>query len=58
MASRSRSANFSLVPAWVLGPAERSEMAELFELTAKYELAFWEMAATGQGWPCMDEEVA
>ncbi len=40
------------------GPAERSEMAELFELTAKYELAFWEMAATGQGWPCMDEEVA
>jgi hypothetical protein len=30
-------------------------MAELFELTAKYELAFWEMAATGAGWPCLEE---
>ncbi len=33
------------------GPAERESMAEFFELTAKYEIAFWEMAATGEGWP-------
>jgi thiaminase/transcriptional activator TenA len=41
-----------------VGTAERLEMAEAFELTAKYELAFWEMAATGAGWPCLDEEVS
>jgi len=35
------------------GEAERQRMAELFEVTAKYELAFWEMAATGGGWPGM-----
>ncbi len=40
-----------------VGVAERAEMAELFELTARYELAFWEMAATGEGWPCLGEEV-
>jgi thiaminase/transcriptional activator TenA len=34
-----------------VGPAERERMALLFEITAKYELAFWEMAATGAGWP-------
>jgi len=33
------------------GDAERARMAELFELTTKYEIAFWEMAATGEGWP-------
>ncbi len=33
------------------GEAERGRMAELFELTALYELAFWEMAATGEEWP-------
>ncbi len=33
------------------GPAERARMAEYFELTTKYEIAFWEMAATGEGWP-------
>lgn len=33
------------------GPAERERMAELFELTTKYEIAFWEMAAEGEGWP-------
>ena len=33
------------------GPAERARMAEHFELTTKYEIAFWEMAATGEGWP-------
>ncbi len=33
------------------GPAERERMAEYFELTTKYEIAFWEMAATGEDWP-------
>ena len=33
------------------GPVERARMAEIFELTTKYEIAFWEMAATGEGWP-------
>jgi thiaminase/transcriptional activator TenA len=33
------------------GPAERARMAELFERTTKYEIAFWEMAMTGGGWP-------
>ncbi len=33
------------------GAAERARMAELFELTMRYELAFWEMAWTAQGWP-------
>lgn len=31
--------------------AVREAMANLFELTVKYEIAFWEMAATGEGWP-------
>jgi thiaminase len=35
------------------GRAELERMAYLFELTAKYELAFWEMASTGEGWPGM-----
>jgi thiaminase/transcriptional activator TenA len=30
---------------------ERARMAEYFELTTKYEIAFWEMAATGERWP-------
>lgn len=33
------------------GPAECVSMAELFELTTRYEIAFWEMAASGGGWP-------
>lgn len=33
------------------GPAERERMAELFEVTLRYEMAFWEMAYTGAGWP-------
>lgn len=33
------------------GPAERERMAELFETTLRYEIAFWEMAASGEGWP-------
>ncbi len=34
-----------------VGSAERQAMEQAFELTAKYELAFWEMAATGETWP-------
>jgi len=26
-------------------------MSELFEITTKYEVAFWEMAVTDEGWP-------
>ena len=33
------------------GPTERDGMAELFETAVKYEIAFWEMAMTGGGWP-------
>lgn len=36
------------------GSAERAGMAELFEITARYELAFWEMAASGEGWPGLE----
>lgn len=39
------------------GRAERQQMAELFELTAKYELAFWEMAASGEGWPGLEGDL-
>lgn len=35
-------------------PAERERMAGYFELTTKYEIAFWEMAATSEGWPGVD----
>ncbi len=33
-----------------VGADEREGMAEYFELTTKYEIAFWEMAATGEEW--------
>jgi thiaminase len=33
------------------GAPERARMAELFELTLRYEIAFWEMAWTAAGWP-------
>lgn len=33
------------------GAGQRARMAELFERTTKYEIAFWEMALTGGGWP-------
>ncbi len=33
------------------GPREREEMAGLLELTVLYEIAFWDMALTGDGWP-------
>lgn len=33
------------------GETELANMAELFELTVKYEIAFWEMAVSGEDWP-------
>jgi len=33
------------------GQRELAGMAEYFELTTKYEIAFWEMAAAGETWP-------
>lgn len=33
------------------GDNEQRRMAELFELTTRYEIAFWEMAYTSAGWP-------
>ena len=33
------------------GADELEGMAELFETTVRYEIAFWEMALTGGGWP-------
>jgi thiaminase len=33
------------------GEGERTRMGELFELTTKYEIAFWEMAVSGEAWP-------
>ena len=38
------------------GPAELEGMAELFETTTKYEIAFWELAMTGGGWPGVSQE--
>jgi thiaminase len=37
------------------GDPERARMAEFFELTVRYEIAFWEMAATGARWPGSEE---
>jgi thiaminase len=37
------------------GRAERERMAELFELTTRYEIAFWEMAVAGETWPGIPE---
>jgi thiaminase len=36
------------------GDRERARMAKMFELATRYEIAFWEMAATGKGWPGID----
>jgi thiaminase len=33
------------------GSAEQQAMAELFGVTIRYEVAFWEMALSGAGWP-------
>jgi thiaminase len=37
------------------GDEERARMAEFFELTTRYEIAFWEMAATGADWPGVED---
>lgn len=37
------------------GEAEQSRMAELFEITVRYEIAFWEMALRGEAWPGLEE---
>jgi thiaminase len=37
------------------GPRELERMSDLFELTVRYEIAFWEMAAMGEGWPGMED---
>ena len=39
-----------------VGDPERARMAELFEITTRYEIAFWEMALTGGGWPGVESE--
>lgn len=37
------------------GADERQRMAEAFETTARYEIAFWEMAYRGASWPGVPE---
>lgn len=40
------------------GPNERARMAELYRLTLLYEIAFWEMASTAEGWPGVDNDLS
>lgn len=40
------------------GPGERARMAELYRLTLLYEIAFWEMAHGGEGWPGVEDDLA
>ena len=37
------------------GPTERARMAELFDVTTRYEIAFWEMALGGESWPGLEQ---
>lgn len=37
-----------------VGDEERERMGELFELTVRYEIAFWEMAYQGLSWPGLE----
>lgn len=37
------------------GGEERERMAALIELTTRYEIAFWEMATSGETWPGIPE---
>lgn len=37
------------------GRGKRDGMARLFELTTRYEIAFWEMALTAESWPGLEE---
>ncbi len=41
-----------------VGEAERARMAELYRLTLLYEIAFWEMAEKGDGWPGIIDDLA
>jgi hypothetical protein len=40
------------------GPAERARITELYRLTLLYEIAFWEMASTAEGWPGVEDDLA
>jgi thiaminase len=40
------------------GSAERARMAELYRLALLYEIAFWEMAQGGEGWPGVTDDLA
>ncbi|CAN5686233.1 hypothetical protein BH23GEM11_BH23GEM11_03250 [soil metagenome] len=40
------------------GAPERTRMAELFRLSLLYEIAFWEMAMEGDGWPGIADPMA
>ncbi|MFO7768802.1 MAG: hypothetical protein R6W82_07585 [bacterium] len=37
------------------GEAQRERMATFFELTVRYEIAFWEMAHSGSTWPSSED---
>jgi formylaminopyrimidine deformylase / aminopyrimidine aminohydrolase len=37
---------------------DRDRMGELYRLTLLYEIAFWEMAHSGEGWPGTDRDMA
>ncbi len=39
------------------GPKERARMSELFRLTTLYEIAFWDMALSGAGWPGATDDI-
>lgn len=41
-----------------VGEGERRGMEERFEVTARYEVAFWEMAVEGPRWPGLEETTA
>jgi|GEM_PF-99715 len=40
------------------GSAERARMTDLYRLTLLYEIAFWEMAVTAEGWPGVADDMA
>lgn len=40
------------------GPDERARMGELYRLTLLYEIAFWDMASSAEGWPGVDDDLA
>jgi thiaminase len=40
------------------GSVERERMAERYRLALLYEIAFWEMAHGGEGWPGVEDDLA